>query len=417
MKSRVAHIREDRSGMAPFEFVLVFPIFLAMLCCAMWVAAMMIGKSRVTVSARHQADEQRVRGTSSSAGSTPFDFSEVNEGRVVVREEQSVQFSGIMPIGHPNAFHAVLINTWDYEELAFDEVPDYELAMQLATSGPPNGLGSQLKALRALLTGLGEWLGNMASILQFHDLSSFLTEFPAAVESLPDSPDGAQGGDLFDIDQVSEAKRLYDTIKRMLGEVKTRKRIEARKAAQEARQTSTGVRRVSLAFESIPASMNQVGARFLENMPAPDEQAALARIQRALSEIDSLIPPQQTEDSSVQVLNDSLRTVVSVQSPGSVDTFIEQLRNKPPLSDDQRAKIKSGYLQAINQHRDSFGSFRTSAEQTLRKLRSSLERDSKEEQAVAFHVLQMIVSTMNDSIQKAETVAESTQRVADKFSE
>lgn len=386
--------------MAPFEMVLVFPIFLALLCCAMWVAGMMIRKSEVTVIARYKGDAMRYsKDKISSAGSKPFDFSANSEGRVSASHETEFRFSGIMPVGRPSASYLLLLNSWDYrqEEMRMEKSPNYELAFRLAAQGPGKNASARMQGVKRLFDDVKSILDDIFGAMQSSSLTQALGKIPGLVTKLSSSQLAGQYGDSIkaevkseltnmlrqkaiemlaeQIPYVKEIINLYSQISGASSGLMEEARTKARQARERMEQLEESVKLAAkvvenpeVAMKTITDAMNKAGDK------PEDRKKALQESSKELLE-------------AVSKANQLLASAPDEKDKKSVDKFVRDTLNSrypnPESIVDPRLK------QAIEiARKEGFSGLSSEIEKTIRELEKAVGDGDKEAEKKLMESLQ-----------------------------
>lgn len=239
--------------MAPLEFVLVYPTFLALLCCSMWIAGMMLRKSQLTVGVRYSGDAKRQGGTAGSS-SKPFEFRSKSDGRIAAADSTQFRFSGFMPTGKVSASYSVLVGTWDHQQLPMDVVPDYPLILRLTGQGPLDSINDKLQEAMAFLQDIGSLLEPVQDLLESDSLEDFVGNLGDVLGSLASSNLGGDNADLLsngggaDVDkllsgqskELSESQKpveeILDVVRKLTGSSSDAVQDQKAQAAQEREQ-------------------------------------------------------------------------------------------------------------------------------------------------------------------------------------
>jgi len=349
------NVPANRRGMAPLEMVLIFPIFLAVLCCAMWVAGMMIRKSEVTVLARYKGDAMRYSEASiSGSGARPFEFTMPAEGRVSASHETQFRFSGIMPVGRPSARHTLLLNSWDYrqEQMRMDKSPNYDLAFRLAAEGPGKSMSSQIMGAVRLMNDLKMVIGSILHALQANSPTQALSSLTSLAKNLGNLGLSGNYGDALkaevqsgmiqslrdkttdmlakQVPELKEAIDLYRQIQAAIGEAKEEVREKAETARKQVEQLEQGAKLASKAMENSDKLLTGISDAMSKAGDKPEDrkkafQESSKKLLDTIVEVEKLLTTQADERNRA-IMEKTVSALVK-QHVESISTADPRLRN------------------------------------------------------------------------------------------
>lgn len=282
------------------EFVLVYPTFLALLCCSMWIAIFFLRKADVAIAARYDVDRQRAS-AEGTTGSEPFDFDGKTDGRVSASKTANVRFSDFMPAGKVSSRYSVTTGTWDFRQLPMDVAPDYELAAKLGGRGPIASVAGRLGGLLATVRDVGDLVGSMSSLFGLNDTASFFSGFGSAVREIGQSQLG-DGGGLMDAGQtqgfnsaigqgvgslgtdtgtVNEIARIYRDLVGGSDEVRQVASRKIEGARQSAQKLETDTAQASAAFDDSSGAIDELDRALEASDATPDQKKAAIEAARS----------------------------------------------------------------------------------------------------------------------------------------
>lgn len=381
----------------------------------------MIAKSNVILAARLKADDLRYSQGSSKPESREFDFSEQNEGRVSVSEDVEFRFSAIMPVGKPAATHTILLNSWDYRQVPMKQVPDFDLAIQLAMDGPPNEIKGRLQSFQSLMSDFKSVLSDFGSMLQMDSLGSFFGGFINNSELLQKFALGAQHDQLiggtqrqqmdsqFQIqagqlvaenETISEIKTIYEQLLGLQSTAKERQRENSTKAVEAAKNLEDSLTGLDEALGDAPESVEELEETLADSslskedkLEAVDEMAA--EIEEALDQIDAKIAAAEQKSSPDErgpdgrsamrrILDEAVVATVRPNIGPDVDRAISKI---PGLSAAQKDDIRKRFREALQKSSGSFDKYAVALGDSIRKLRAAVDEGDTEAQDAAMALL------------------------------
>ena len=146
---RVLGKRQESSGIAQLEFVMVLVVLIPLFMTLLWSGIAGNAFASVTIQARHDAWRER-----QNAKTVPFDFSKKDQGRISKSAQQPIHFTKLFDNWMtPQSSHVVFGGSWNHPEVDLDLSPNKGLMQTLVVrSGydkAPNiqGLFSDLSKL------------------------------------------------------------------------------------------------------------------------------------------------------------------------------------------------------------------------------------------------------------------------------
>jgi len=270
--------------MAPLEFILAYPTFLALLACSIWVAGMFIRKSEMTITARHAADTKRV-GPAPASGSEPFSFGAAGEGWSTSRTQTNFNFSGIMPTGNVSAAQTVMLGTWSFEQVPMNIVPDYELTIRLSGRGPGDALLGQLGDLLALIGDIGQAADSLSSLFGL-DTDNFFSSFSDAVSQIQDFDGGESSSLKNSSDAVSGIAPVIDELLNLFGSARKESKQRVADGAEDLKKTRDSTAQAARQFEPAGGIASRSGQTAdSETLKDDEKQTALANDAAQLQDV------------------------------------------------------------------------------------------------------------------------------------
>ncbi len=206
-------VKTSRVAVATLELVLSLPVCLALVVGLVWLGYSVIGQAEVTVEARHKAWHKRFGQWSG----TPFDFvaDELTRGEA----SSTVEVTPILrDASGPSSRHSIETGPWDYRNVAFKSLPNWQLAADMMLASKTVGLIAEFEDIRDAMQRLRA------------ESSAALTEalHEAATELLgPVAPlegESAMAKQRVELDQQLERSKTQGVIRDLRQEVKALRR-------------------------------------------------------------------------------------------------------------------------------------------------------------------------------------------------
>jgi len=141
-----------KNGIAQLELVLVLPILLLLFIVLLWMGMAGSQQAEVSVVARFKAWDQR-----NVQKANPFDFKDVEQGKVAGSEESPVKLSPIMDgWASPQSKHVLLAGAWQSPHVDLNNSPNWNLYKKLVEEGGRQKIDEVDRLLKQIPTKINQ---------------------------------------------------------------------------------------------------------------------------------------------------------------------------------------------------------------------------------------------------------------------